>query len=124
MDGSAATAGTAGTADTAAVLDGVARRTSNACVGDGRCAARGLGAAGARGGGGGAGNSTTNRAPPPSPRSTHRRPFCDSTSSFTTERPIPLPVTDLAGYAADRARRAAAIARHPSVVGDTDDVDG
>jgi hypothetical protein len=36
----------------------------------------------------------------------------------------PLPVTDLAGYAAGRALRAAAIARHPSVAGNTDDVDG
>jgi len=41
-----------------------------------------------------------------------------------TPAPTPLPVTDLAGYAAGRDRRAAAIARHPSVVGDTDDVDG
>jgi hypothetical protein len=41
-----------------------------------------------------------------------------------TPAPTPLPVTDLAGYAAGRDRRAAAIARHPSVAGNTDDVDG
>jgi hypothetical protein len=50
----------------------------------------------------------------------------DTTPTERTPGPIPLPVTDLTGYAADRARRAAAIARHPSTVGDTDtdDVDG
>jgi hypothetical protein len=50
----------------------------------------------------------------------------DTAPTDGTPAPTPLPVTDLAGYAADRARRAAAIARHPSTVGDTDtdDVDG
>ena len=53
-------------------------------------------------------------------------PALDTAPTDGTPAPTPLPVTDLAGYAADRARRAAAIARHPSMAGDTDtdDVDG
>jgi len=51
-------------------------------------------------------------------------PALDTAPTDGTPAPTPLPVTDLAGYVADRARRTAAIARHPSVVGDTDDVDG
>jgi hypothetical protein len=50
----------------------------------------------------------TDPAQPTAPRST----ACSST------RPEPLPVTDLAVYAADRSRRAASIARHPSTSGD------